>query len=64
MHRLNDAVLVEIRQHTGGAAQQVSEAVEAKFQSAALGLEAEQTRLNGILQAEHSKLTEIVDKLS
>ena len=64
MHRLNDAALVEIRQHTTGAKQEMTEAVDAKFQSAAVGFEAEQARLSGILQTEHRRLTEMVDKLS
>ena len=40
LHRHNDAALDKTRQHTAGAAHTVTESVDAKFQSAALGFEA------------------------
>ena len=48
MHRLNDAALIEIRQYTASTAQHITTAVDARLQSAAVGFEAEQGRLNGI----------------
>ena len=64
MHHLNDAAIVEIRQHVSSTAQQVTSEVDVKFQNAAVGFQAEQERLNTILHAEHIRLTSLVDKLS
>ena len=64
MHRLNDAALVKIRQHSTFTAQQVTSEVDVKSPSAAVGFQAEQDRLNTILHAEQNRLTGLVDKLS
>ena len=55
---------VEINQQATSSTAQVSSEVDAKFESASAGFLSEQTRLNDILQAEHSRLTELVDNLS
>ena len=64
MRCLNDAALVEIRQHSSSTAQQVTSEVDARFQSAAVGFQAEQNRLDTIVGNEHNRLTSLVDKLS
>ena len=60
----NDAMRVEIRQQAASSAAQVTSEVDAKFQSASAGFQAEQTRLNDILRSEHTRLTDLVNKLS
>ena len=50
--------LAELRSHSESISQRVSAAVEEKFQSAATGFSAEQTRLNDLMHTEHDRLTQ------
>ena len=52
------AALTELRSHSESISQRVSTAVEEKFQSAATGFSAEQTRLNDLMHAEHQRFTQ------
>ena len=51
------AALSELRQHGETTAQQVSVAVDERFQHASTGFSEEQDRLNGIIHAEQERLT-------
>ena len=52
------AALAELRQHSETTTQQVSVAVDERFQHASTGFSAEQERLNGIMHLEHERLTQ------
>ena len=52
------AALAELRQHSDTTAQQVSVAVDERFQHASTGFSEEQERLNGIMHLEHERLTQ------
>ena len=55
---------VEICHQAASSVAQVTNEVDAKFESASAGYQAEQTRLNDILRSEHTRLTDLVTKLS
>ena len=60
----NDAMRVEIRQQAAASTAQVTTEVDAKFENASAGFQAEQTHLNKIMAAEHTRLNDLVNKLS
>ena len=63
MRRLNDMALVEIKQQSSSASQSIMEEMGVKLESAQVGFQAEQSRLNALLEATQTRVNDLVTDL-